>query len=166
MFDRGVDGVDRTIDLLRQNSVVPLTNDIVKAGDAEIIAVTALLNPVDTAPTMSIPNEIAHAGDLLRSDSDAELRVVYVHGGEEYLALPSSSWTATAERFIDAGADAVVFVHSHVPGDVLLYKGKPIFRGLGNFLFDQTDTVPTSTAKIVRLRKENGVVRFSSSIIH
>ena len=49
-----------------------------------------------------------------------------------------------------------------VPGDVRIYEGRPIFRGLGNFLFDQPDRVATSTAKLVRLRYDNGRILFET----
>ena len=87
---------------------------------------------------------------------------MYVHGGDEYFALTSDAWTKRWEKFIDAGADAVMVVHAHVPGDMVFYKNKPIFRGLGNFVFDQYDAVSKQTAKFVRLRKENGEVKFET----
>ncbi|NLE81679.1 MAG: CapA family protein [Rhodococcus sp.] len=35
---------------------------------------------------------------------------------------------------IDAGADAVVGHHSHITRGIEMYRGKPIFHGLGNFV--------------------------------
>ena len=39
---------------------------------------------------------------------------------------------------IDAGADAVIGMHSHCLQPVEYYNGKPIFYSLGNFIFNQT----------------------------
>ncbi|WP_324194800.1 CapA family protein [Nocardia terpenica] len=42
----------------------------------------------------------------------------------------------TARLAIDSGADAVVGHHHHMLRGVEFYRGKPIFYGLGHFLFD------------------------------
>jgi poly-gamma-glutamate synthesis protein (capsule biosynthesis protein) len=42
----------------------------------------------------------------------------------------------TYRFFIEAGADAVVNHHQHCICGYEVYKGKPIFYGLGNFCFD------------------------------
>ena len=42
----------------------------------------------------------------------------------------------TYRFFVDAGADAVVNHHQHCFCGYEVYKGKPIFYGLGNFCFD------------------------------
>lgn len=42
----------------------------------------------------------------------------------------------TYRFFIDAGADAVVNHHQHCYSGYEVYNNKPIFYGLGNFLFD------------------------------
>ena len=39
---------------------------------------------------------------------------------------------------IDAGADAVIGMHSHCLQPVEYYNGKPIFYSLGNFIFNQS----------------------------
>ncbi|HXG23747.1 MAG TPA: CapA family protein, partial [Chthonomonadales bacterium] len=41
-----------------------------------------------------------------------------------------------ARAAIDAGADMVIGHHPHVVQDTEIYKGKPIFYSLGNFVFD------------------------------
>ena len=43
----------------------------------------------------------------------------------------------------DAGADMVIGNHAHWAGALELYKGKPIWYALGNFVFDQTWSIPT-----------------------
>ena len=42
-----------------------------------------------------------------------------------------------ARQFIDAGADIVLGGHPHVTQSMEIYKNKPIFYSLGNFVFDQ-----------------------------
>ena len=42
-----------------------------------------------------------------------------------------------AHNLIDAGADAIVGHHSHTLQTIETYRGKPIYYGIGNFIFDQ-----------------------------
>lgn len=69
-----------------------------------------------------------------RTKSDYVL--VIIHGGHEHWQLPSIRMQETYRFFIDAGADAVVNHHQHCFSGYEIYKGKPIFYGLGNFCFD------------------------------
>ena len=48
-----------------------------------------------------------------------------------------------ARQIIDAGADMVIGNHAHWAGAMEVYKGKPIWYALGNFVFDQTWSEPT-----------------------
>ena len=63
--------------------------------------------------------------------------LVIVHGGHEHFQLPSPRMQETYRFFIEAGADAVVNHHQHCYSGYEVYKGKPIFYGLGNFCFDE-----------------------------
>jgi poly-gamma-glutamate capsule biosynthesis protein CapA/YwtB (metallophosphatase superfamily) len=78
--------------------------------------------------------EIKKAFDVLeRSD----LQIAYVHWGEEYVLEHNEAQEELAHMLIDLGFDAVIGHHPHVVQDVDMYKGKPIFYSLGNFIFDQ-----------------------------
>ena len=63
--------------------------------------------------------------------------MVIVHGGHEHFQLPSPRMQETYRFFVDAGADAVVNHHQHCYSGYEVYRGKPIFYGLGNFAFDE-----------------------------
>lgn len=63
--------------------------------------------------------------------------LVIVHGGHEMWQLPSPRMVETYRFFIDVGADAVVNHHQHCYSGYEMYRGKPIFYGLGNFCFDK-----------------------------
>ena len=52
---------------------------------------------------------------------------------------------------IDNGADAVVGGHPHVTQDIEVYKGKPIFYSLGNFVFDGFSDDDTRTGWLLRI---------------
>lgn len=62
--------------------------------------------------------------------------IVISHGGHEHFNLPSPRMKELYRYLVDAGADAVINHHQHCYSGYEIYKGKPIFYGLGNFLFD------------------------------
>ena len=80
--------------------------------------------------------------DLLNSIAAAKQQVDYlfvmVHWGVEHTTDLTDYQPNDGHKFIDAGADAVIGMHSHCLQPVEMYNGKPIFYSLGNFIFNQT----------------------------
>jgi len=62
--------------------------------------------------------------------------IVIAHGGNEFYHLPSPRIKKTYRFFIDSGVDAVISHHSHCNTGFEVYNNKPIFYGLGNFVYD------------------------------
>ncbi|MFL5646426.1 MAG: CapA family protein [Chloroflexota bacterium] len=73
----------------------------------------------------------------------ADVVIVYPHWGTEYDPTPFANQKNLAEMIIDSGADMVIGNHAHWAGAMEVYKGKPIWYALGNFVFDQTWSEPT-----------------------
>ncbi len=73
----------------------------------------------------------------------ADIVIVFPHWGIEYRAKPTASQKRLAHAAIDAGADLVIGNHPHWAEAMEVYKGKPIWYALGNFVFDQTWSEPT-----------------------
>lgn len=164
MLDRGLGGLTETIQIISASGKLPVTTVPWDNGRVRLIALTSIVNPVAVARAANLQASEASVINELRIPRPNELTVVFVHGGEEYRALTNDIQEAAYERLIDAGADAVAVSHSHVVGDVRLYKNKPIFRGVGNFLFDQADQISTATVKMVRLRKVGDHVLFQTMV--
>jgi poly-gamma-glutamate capsule biosynthesis protein CapA/YwtB (metallophosphatase superfamily) len=61
--------------------------------------------------------------------------IVSIHWGDEYSEFPNREQTELARLLIDNGADAVIGHHPHIYQGVEIYKNKPIFYSLGNFIF-------------------------------
>jgi len=78
----------------------------------------------------SLPDEVAAI------KAQVDVLIVFAHHGMEFLLTPSPDSVNGLRAAIDAGADAVIGHHPHVVQGVEMYKGKPIFYSLGNFLFD------------------------------
>ncbi|OHA58189.1 MAG: AmmeMemoRadiSam system protein B [Candidatus Vogelbacteria bacterium RIFOXYD1_FULL_44_32] len=72
----------------------------------------------------------------LKEDANTKV-AVFAHWGVEYVEQHNATQSAAAHTWIDAGADMVIGAHPHVIQDAEIYKGKPIFYSLGNFIFDQ-----------------------------
>ncbi len=68
----------------------------------------------------------------------ADVVIVFPHGGVEYRAAPVDAQRRLGQAAIDAGADLVIGNHPHWAEGMEVYKGKPIWYALGNFVFDQT----------------------------
>lgn len=67
---------------------------------------------------------------------NADFVLVIIHGGIEHFWLPNQRMIETYRFFVDVGADAVINHHQHCYSGYEVYRGKPIFYGLGNFCFD------------------------------
>lgn len=65
--------------------------------------------------------------------------IIVVHAGAEQWDYPLPEWREVYYGLIEAGADAVIAHHPHVPQGWEIYKNKPIFYSLGNFAFDKGD---------------------------
>ncbi|HEY6015122.1 MAG TPA: CapA family protein, partial [Candidatus Limnocylindrales bacterium] len=73
----------------------------------------------------------------------ADVVIVFPHWGTEYKSKPFAGQQQLARMIIDAGADMVIGNHAHWAAAMEVYKGKPIWYALGNFVFDQTWSEPT-----------------------
>jgi poly-gamma-glutamate capsule biosynthesis protein CapA/YwtB (metallophosphatase superfamily) len=69
--------------------------------------------------------------------NSADVVIVSMHAGDEYVPFPNNQQTTFARAAIDAGAEMVIGHHPHVVQTMEIYRGKRIFYSLGNFIFDQ-----------------------------
>jgi hypothetical protein len=92
--------------------------------------------------TSSHPGDVEAVVDAIRRTKDeADVVVVAIHWGVPHGWLsPSQGVLATYQQplgraLIDAGADVIIGHHPHVLQGIEMYRGRPIFYSLGNFLF-------------------------------
>lgn len=81
----------------------------------------------------------------------ADIVIVSMHSGTEYVFAPNARQTSFARAAIDAGADLVIGHHPHVVQTVEQYNGKYILYSLGNFIFDQMWSQPTREGLMARI---------------
>ncbi|MFP4515054.1 MAG: CapA family protein [Parcubacteria group bacterium] len=88
----------------------------------------------------------------------SDIVVVSPHWGVEYESRARESQVRLAHKMIDAGADMVIGHHPHVIQNYEIYKEKPIFYSLGNFIFDQYFSKETQEGLAVSISvKEEGI---------
>lgn len=106
----------------------------------------------DAIATGSEPGIAAgHDEDLMiraieAADRVADIVVVTIHWGVELDTRPRDYQVALGRRMIDAGADAIFGHHSHRLQPMDTYRGRPIFWGLGNFVWPNFSTAGSTTA--------------------
>ncbi len=166
-LDQGEKNVDYTIDYLASQNILPVGtgHDFAEAHAGQILprngikfgflsySYTALndggksTNPkiADFNDTPQMQKDVA----ALRERTD--IVIVNMHAGIEYTRLPTPTQIKFAHAAIDAGADVVVGEHSHWIQNIDTYQGKPVFYGLGNFVFDQSWSEETKEGLTVKL---------------
>jgi poly-gamma-glutamate synthesis protein (capsule biosynthesis protein) len=98
--------------------------------------------------------------DIKRArQAGADLVIVFPHWGIEYKPGPFAAQQQLARSIIDAGADMIIGNHAHWAGAVEVYKGKPIWYALGNFVFDQTWSEPTMEGLTLELTFQGSSLR-------
>jgi poly-gamma-glutamate synthesis protein (capsule biosynthesis protein) len=109
-------------------------------ADPVLLMETPGVSPyVETVP---MPGDTEQAQEAVRrAKANADLCVVDIHWGvpigwvnanQDELATYQ---VPLGHALIDAGADAVIGHHPHVLHGIEVYRGRPIFYSLGNFLF-------------------------------
>jgi poly-gamma-glutamate capsule biosynthesis protein CapA/YwtB (metallophosphatase superfamily) len=76
----------------------------------------------------------------------ADIVIVAIHWGVELDTQPRTGDVRLGRRLIDAGADVIFGGHSHRLQPMDVYKGRPIFYSLGNFVWPRHSTAGATTA--------------------
>ena len=77
--------------------------------------------------------------EIRRHKNNVDMIILNFHWGDEDVHYPKASDVNKARVFVDAGADLIIGHHAHVVQSFEVYKGKHIFYGLGNFIFQYHD---------------------------
>jgi len=79
--------------------------------------------------------------DIKAARKDTDYLVVIIHAGNEFFELPSPRTKELYRYIVDLGADVVISHHTHAYSGYELYRSKPIFYGLGNFIYDWPEKI-------------------------
>ena len=150
IMDYGSEGVRETLELCRANGIqtVGIGSSTAEAERPYSLNIKgkriAILNFADneflTAPDGSYrcnPIDPVRCMEQIRlAREHHDYLLVIVHAGNEFYELPSPRTKALYRSLVDMGADAVVSHHTHAFSGYEKYRSKPVFYGLGNFIYD------------------------------
>jgi hypothetical protein len=111
-----------------------------------------VIDPPEQVATPDKPGTAAgHDTDLMlqtirRADRHADLVVVTIHWGVELDTEPRPEQVSLGRAFVDAGADVIFGHHAHRLQPMDHYRGRPIFWGLGNFVWPNLSAEGSTTA--------------------
>ena len=184
MLDAGERGVRDTLALWESHpevTVLGLHSGASDTAQADVLPVNnlqvAMLNATYGTNGYGLPEDSAYRVDLI-GDGDAlvaavsdararaDLVVCFLHMGEEYDPTPAPEQQALAERLVDAGADLVVYAHSHVASSwecLTTANGNQgiVCWGLGNFVAvqDRLDCMLGVVARVTIAQAASGEAR-------
>jgi poly-gamma-glutamate synthesis protein (capsule biosynthesis protein) len=163
-FDQGPDGLLDSLRNMRRAGVLAVGAGA-NAAEADapryvevqgwtiaIVGVGEVLDPITQVATDARPGTaVGHGfGRALRAvreaEAHADLVLVTVHWGVELDTRPRDYQVQEARAMIRAGADAIFGHHSHRLQPMETYRGRPIFYGLGNFVWPRLSVEGATTA--------------------
>lgn len=80
------------------------------------------------------------------ADRVADIVIVTIHWGVELDTEPRAYQVEEGRAMVDAGADAIFGHHAHRLQPMSVYRGRPIFWGLGNFVWPVLSADGSTTA--------------------
>jgi len=150
MMDYGGEGASETIKLLRSEGIATLgigsDTEIARkpytlnASGKSIAIFNFADNEFLTAPKSTLqcnPIHLIHNyEDIYKAKQKHDYVIITIHGGNEFYHLPSPRIKELYRHYVNIGADAIISHHTHAYSGYEVYKEKPIFYGLGNFIYD------------------------------
>lgn len=176
-YDFGPDALVDTVRNLEANGIEPVgagrhQSEALSPALIEIegwtVAVVGIGMVVDPAESVSAPGKpgiaAGHDTDLMlraiqRAERQADLVIVTIHWGVELDTAPRPEQVALGQDFVDAGADVIFGHHSHRLQPMDHYRGRPIFWGLGNFVWPNFSPEGSRTAVARVTVRSNGSIR-------
>lgn len=150
VMDYDKEGVEDTLRICKDYSIdtVGIGKSLTDAGKPFTINIKnkkiAILNFADNE-FLSTPDEsyncnpinpIQNFYDIQSVRQNHDFVIVIIHAGNEFYELPSPRTKRLYRYFVDLGADVIISHHTHAFSGYEIYKSKPIFYGLGNFIYD------------------------------
>src|SRR5919199_5115499 len=129
--------------LLSYNCAGPRTSwaSSTKAGCADVHAIThyeealTIAGPAKTYSFVDLETLEWMESDIEQLRREVDVVVVAFHKGVVHTPVLVAMYERqVAKAAVNAGADIVISHHAHIPRGMEVYKGKPIYHGLGNFV--------------------------------
>lgn len=154
IMENGESIFQNTVRLLKDSDIHPvgisdnLTKLYINNYKVAFLAYSFIEDNIPHPKYNKISSEETILRDIQKNRSDADLIIISLHWGHEYVPYPSPNQIQIGRKLIDAGADIIIGGHPHVTQSYEIYKGHPIFYSLGNFIFDHT-YIPTTRESFI-----------------
>jgi len=173
-YDQGPGGLLDSLKLIRKAGLVPVGAGAnmkealepayfdLKGWRVAVVGIDEVLDPISEVAGPDKPGTAAghdfsltlHA--IRRASASADIVVVAIHWGIELDTQPREYQVSEAHRMIDVGADVIFGHHAHRLQPLEMYRGKPIFYGLGNFVWPHFSSDGSTTAVAQAIVHPNG----------
>lgn len=182
-IDRGAKNIDYTINFWKDKEMIVLgihdtakDQDIIRYAEKKGIRFAFLNNTYGLNGNV-MPSGRQYLVDMQDSsgawlkriaeaDRNADVVVVFMHVGTEYVPVPSADAQTKVAQAIDAGADIVVCAHPHVVEPYGVLKTKKgnsglVYWSLGNFISNQKEN-PKLLGGVAKFEVQKTTVKDSS----
>lgn len=162
MFDKGRSGYEETKEALGQGGVAHFGGYSPTADDyfeTKLGTTTVVVYGITMIATGWDESQALNVTEKLRKELPQAHLIAYLHWGDEYVTQ-NIYQRAFAHKLIDRGVDTIIGAHPHVVQGVELYKEKPIFYSLGNFIFDQYWRSDLEDGYMVRISSLDSGIRY------
>lgn len=149
-MQHGQPALDETCDLLASRGIVVTGLEIPERGIRNLVVLQRKHLTVGflgynfrppqyflDAPAWKTPDFDLIAREVSTARERADVVVVSLHWGEEFIDQPTPDQVDLARRLVDQGVDVILGHHSHMVQGVERYRHGVIAYSLGNFVFDQ-----------------------------
>lgn len=163
-LDQGTEGLLDSIEQVRAAGITPVGAGVDEAAAIApallevggwriaVVGLGQVLDPLWEVAGAETPGTAAghDVEEMLRgiraADAVADLVVVVIHWGVELDTEPRGWQVEQAARMVEAGADMIFGHHSHRLQPLGTVGGRPVFYGLGNFVWPRFSAAGARTA--------------------
>jgi poly-gamma-glutamate synthesis protein (capsule biosynthesis protein) len=160
-----------TIRTLKDNDILPVgvRNEIgiytIKGYRIAFLGYSFIEDYIVDVCYNKIESKDAIIKDIEKVKQASDLIIISLHWGYEYIPLPSPDQIQIARDLVDAGADIILGGHPHITQSYEIYKNRPIFYSLGNFIFDLTYIPSTRESFIAEITVHESPLSIDVAII-
>lgn len=157
IMENGQDCFLETVGAIRRHCITPvgIKDEIpildVKGTRIAFLAYSFIEDGIADVCYNKVRSEEPILADIRAVRPEAEIVVVSLHWGSEYVPFPSPDQIRIGRALVGAGADIVLGGHPHVLQSFEMYHNRPIIYSLGNFVFDQTFVGSTRDSVIAKI---------------
>lgn len=169
ILEHGTNSLLRTKKILSNNGIysVGVSESKEKSRDALILNINnisvsflsyCLIKDNTAYCSIDDPSEIIT--DIQKMKGKADILIVSLHWGNEFIRRPSAMQVQLAHEMIDAGANIILGHHPHVLQGLEVYKNGIIVYSLGNFVFDMRQRKMRESMIFSCRATKNGIIDY------